>query len=444
MLLVVLGIFFQPTPLWAQEEPEDIALDNDEFQNYFYESLKQKGIENYDKAIAALKRCEKLQPNNSVVYYELGKNHFSLKEYPVAYENFEKATQLDSSNRWYWVGLYEVAFAIRDYALAIQHLEKLITFKKDYKEELVKVYMTTQKYDQAIALIQELEETIGKSEQRNQYKAQIKTLSKHKGQNTTDLEAEILKHPEEESNYIALIYLYSEANQLDKAFEVAKELEKKLPTSDWAQISLFKFHLDKKDFEKASSALEKIVSSPQIERRIKHRAFNEFLIYAKDHSSHVATLDKLLVYFYDDKEIRIAKELGKFYQNKANWFDAIKYYEKELQSNPEDVENRLLLSQVYLESKKFESLADLSHKSLELFPLQPDFYYFAGLANNQLKQHKKARELLAEGLDYIVDNPKMEINFYIQLGEACHAMGDIKNKDQYFLKAEQRLKQVKQ
>ena len=39
------------TTLLAQTEPDDIALANDEFQNYFYESLVQKGIENYDKAI---------------------------------------------------------------------------------------------------------------------------------------------------------------------------------------------------------------------------------------------------------------------------------------------------------------------------------------------------------------------------------------------------------
>jgi hypothetical protein len=48
----------------AQTNPEDIALANDEFQNLFYESLTQKGIENYDKAVVALEKCLKMQPNN--------------------------------------------------------------------------------------------------------------------------------------------------------------------------------------------------------------------------------------------------------------------------------------------------------------------------------------------------------------------------------------------
>ena len=47
----LIGIFCIPTTLLAQTEPEEIASVNDDFQNHFYESLKQKGIENYDKAI---------------------------------------------------------------------------------------------------------------------------------------------------------------------------------------------------------------------------------------------------------------------------------------------------------------------------------------------------------------------------------------------------------
>ena len=81
--------------LLAQTEPDDIALANDEFQNYFYESLMQKGIENYDKAITALEKCQKLEPNNATVYFELGKNYLAQKNYTDAYNSFEKATQID-------------------------------------------------------------------------------------------------------------------------------------------------------------------------------------------------------------------------------------------------------------------------------------------------------------------------------------------------------------
>jgi len=96
---VIVILFFillgNTTSLMAQTEPEDIAMATDEYQDSFYESLKQKGIENYDKAIVSLEKCIKLKPNDAVAYFELGKNYLFLKQYKEAQDSFEKATQLD-------------------------------------------------------------------------------------------------------------------------------------------------------------------------------------------------------------------------------------------------------------------------------------------------------------------------------------------------------------
>ena len=54
ILMVFLVLQCNSALLWAQTEPEEIKLDTDQFQEFFYESLLQKGIENYDKAIVAL------------------------------------------------------------------------------------------------------------------------------------------------------------------------------------------------------------------------------------------------------------------------------------------------------------------------------------------------------------------------------------------------------
>jgi tetratricopeptide (TPR) repeat protein len=80
LVVLLFGMFCIPVSLVAQTEPEDIALVNDEFQDSFYESLLQKGIENYDKAIVALEKCLKSQPNDATVYFELGKNYLAQKK----------------------------------------------------------------------------------------------------------------------------------------------------------------------------------------------------------------------------------------------------------------------------------------------------------------------------------------------------------------------------
>jgi tetratricopeptide (TPR) repeat protein len=77
---------------------------------------------------------------------------------------------------------------------------------------------------------------------------------------------------------------------------------------------------------------------------------------------------------------------------------------------------------------------------IDVFPTQPQFYYYAGLGSNQLAQYKKAKEILEMGLDYLVDDLSLETNFNIQLGEAYNGLGDAKKKDFYFSKANQLLK----
>jgi len=427
----------------AQANPDDIALANDEFQNYFYESLLQKGIENYDKAVVALEKCLKMQPQNATLYFELGKNYLAQRKYKDAYDSFEKATKIDPKNKWFWVGMYDVCYETKDFAQAIVIVTKLVEFKKEYEEDLVSLYMHTQQFDKALALINKLNDNVGKTTMRDNYKMQILRDTKYQGSEKENLIEQIKRFPKEEANYISLIYLYSESNQEEKALEIAKQLEKEIPTSDWAQVSLFKYHLNNNDGTSAAKAMNLVFESKKIDSKIKHRMLNEFLVFVKDKPQFDKELEKAVSYFENDKEVKVAKEIGKFFHNKKNWDKAIQYYEMYLKNNPDDFEAVVLLFDSQAGKLQFDTMAKKAQEMIELYPLQPQFYYYAGLGYNQLKNYKKAKDLLEMGLDYLVNDTALEINFNIQLGEAYSGLGDEKKKEAYFLKAEKLLKQQK-
>lgn len=439
----IFGIFFIPNTLLAQTEPEDIATVSSEFQDNYYESLKQKGIENYDKAIISLEKCLALEPNNPVVFFELGKNYLAQKKYKDAYDNFEKVTKIDPKNRWAWVGMYDVCYDTQDYNQAIILVQKLVEFKSEYKEDLVSLYMKTAQFDKALELINELNETVGKSDKRELYKADILKDAKYQSVEKVDLLNKIKKNPKEESNYIALIYMYSQSNQEEKALEIAQKLEKEIPTSDWAQVSLFKFHLNNNDGEKAVKAMNIVLPSDKIDSKIKHRILNEFLIFAKKNPQFEPDLDKAIGYFSDDKDLKVSKEIAKFYYVKKEWNKAEKYLKMHLKSAQDDIEAQLLLLQTLTELTQFENVSKTADELTQLFPNQPEFYYYAGLGNNQLGNFKKAKEFLETGVDLIIDDASLEINFYVQLGEAFNGLGDMKKKDQYFTKADALIKKQK-
>ena len=439
----IFGIFFIPNTLLAQTEPEDIATVSSEFQDNYYESLKQKGIENYDKAIISLEKCLALEPNNPVVFFELGKNYLAQKMYKDAYDNFEKVTKIDPKNRWAWVGMYDVCYDTQDYNQAIILVQKLVEFKSEYKEDLVSLYMKTAQFDKALELINELNETVGKSDKRELYKADILKDAKYQNVEKVDLLNKIKNNPKEESNYIALIYMYSQSNQEEKALEIAQKLEKEIPTSDWAQVSLFKFHLNNNDGEKAVKSMNIVLPSDKIDSKIKHRILNEFLIFAKKNPQFEPDLDKAIGYFSDDKDVKVSKEIAKFYYLKKEWNKAEKYLKMHLKSAQDDIEAQLLLLQTLTELTQFENVSKTADELTQLFPNQPEFYYYAGLGNNQLGNFKKAKEFLETGVDLIIDDASLEINFYVQLGEAFNGLGDMKKKEQYFTKADALIKKQK-
>ncbi|OXB01288.1 cytochrome C biosynthesis protein [Flavobacterium oncorhynchi] len=426
----------------AQTEPEDIAMATDDYQDAFYESLKQKGIENYDKAIASLDKCIKLKPNDAVAYFELGKNYLALKDYKNAQEAFEKATQLNPKNKWYWLGIYDVSYETKNYPLAIETIQKIMVFDEEYKDDLISLYMITNQFDKALTAINEMNDKFGKSEDRERYKIQILSQGKYQDAAITNLIDQIKKNPKEESNYVNLIFLYSKAEETDKALDIAKQLSKEIPDSEWAQVSLFKVYLDANQAEKAIKAMNIVLSSSKIDSKMKHRTLNEFLIFVTKNPQYAPDLEKAIAYFDNDKEIDVAKEIGKFYHGKGQFENAIKYYEKDLRTNSEtDRETNLLLLDAYTQAKQFEPMTKRAMSMIEVYPSQPQFYYYAGLGNNQLKQFKNAKTVLEMGLDYVVDDKKLEANFNIQLGEAYNGLGDAKKKEEYFLKANELLKQ---
>lgn len=444
LVIIFLVLLGNSASVFAQTEPEDIAMVPDEYQDSFYESLKQKGIENYDKAIVSLEKCIKIKPNDAVAYFELGKNYLSLKQYQNAQSAFEKAVELNPKNKWYWLGIYDVSYETKNYPLAIETIQKIIPFDEEYKDDLISLYMITNQQDKALLTINEMNDKFGKSEDRDRYKIQILSQGKYQNAEISNLIDQIKKNPKEESNYVNLIFLYSKAEETDKALDVAKQLAKEIPNSEWAQVSMFKVYLDSNQADKAIKSMNVILSSSKIDSKIKHRTLNEFLIYVNKNPQYAPDLEKAIAYFDNDKDVDVAKEIGKFYHSKGQFDNAIKYYEKDLKTNSDtDRETNLLLLEAYVQAKQFEPMTKRAMNMIEVYPSQPQFYYYAGLGNNQLKQFKNAKTVLEMGLDYVVDDSTLESNFNIQLGEAYNGLGDAKKKEEYFLKANELLKKKK-
>jgi tetratricopeptide (TPR) repeat protein len=412
----------------AQPISDSLVANADAFEENYYEAIKQKSIENHDKAISSLEKC--IDKNeNEVIFYELGKNYLALKDLQNAYQYFEKSHLLNPKNRWYLDSMFEVNKINKDFIQAEINLKKLIEIKKEYKEELLSLYMITHQYKEAKILIDELDATMGKSNTREQFKKNLAILDKPKN-NENSLISAIKNNPKEEQNYIQLMYFYSENGNEGKVIEIANQLKDELPNSDWANVSLFKIYLEKNEVNQAKESLFKILEKKDFDTKIRHKMLNEFLIYVHKNQNNYDVLEKAVNYFNEDK-IPVAKEVGKFFQNKNNIELAYFYYNTYYKNNPDDIENLSLLLQMLELKNDFKTLEKITLENLEKYPMQPELYYYKSVASLGNNVPKKAIEQLNEGFDFIIDNKMLEIMFYKQYIKIYHSMNDVKNIEIY-------------
>lgn len=416
---------------WSQDNPEDIALADDVFENHFYDALKHKATENFDLAIRELNACLTKSPDNDVVFYELGNNYYYSKNYLEAKNYFEKAVEKSPTNRWYLDALFETEKKLGNTNQVMVLLDKLCEINAEYKDEKVNVLMLTNKYDEALKLIEELNRTLGKRASRTQIKERILSMPQYQQKAASFAESAIKNDPKDEANYTVLIKDLLDKNQYDKALEVAQQLEKNIPNSPWAKVTLFKSYLDNLQTNEAVDALQTVVNNQSIDKRIKHRMLNELLIYSSTHLEVIPALKKIANSFQDDENVAVLKEIGKFYQNKKDWQNAFEFYDLYEKKNPNDLENLLLLNESLYQLKNWEILREKSENLIATFPLQPHFYWYNGAALFHLNDSNKAMKITEEGLDYVIENPALEKQFYQLLSQMAEKLGNQKLKEKY-------------
>ncbi|MDX1427656.1 MAG: hypothetical protein R3206_07495, partial [Salegentibacter mishustinae] len=294
IIAMLSGALFSFQGSFAQEKEvvlEDVNQDDlgnvtDEFQEQFFEALKQKGIENYEKAILALEECQRLEPNNPVVYFEMARNYSELENYDRAIANLEKAHQLAPKREDILDQLYKTYTRAKEYDNAVETLLKLLSFDEDYKEKLANIYLLNRQFDEALQTIDELDEQEGPSTYRNKLRRQIYARTGDTAAQIENLEQGIANNPENEQNYLNLIYIYSDMGDDEQAYNTALQLLEANPGSTLVHLALYKFHLEREEPQEAVNSMKIVFESEEIDAESKFKVLNYFLIFVDNNPEY--------------------------------------------------------------------------------------------------------------------------------------------------------------
>ncbi|MEM7382327.1 MAG: hypothetical protein AAF361_14180 [Bacteroidota bacterium] len=142
-----------------EEESAEVFLEDytDEFQENFFEALKQKGIENYDKAINRLLECKRLDEANRVVDHELAKVYLADRQLVKALDYSITALNSNPENLWYLNTLVEI---LQKQGGTIDLLKNEIPLDNvKLQEHLALIYYDRKDYQNALKILKDMKKS---------------------------------------------------------------------------------------------------------------------------------------------------------------------------------------------------------------------------------------------------------------------------------------------
>ena len=218
LLMLGLGPF-----VWGQEEESaEISLEaySDTFQEKFFEALKEKGIENNDRATALLLECKQMQPDNPVVDHELAKALSASGDLSAAEAYARAAVEAEPTEYWYLNTLMNVLKA--QYREVTQAAPNLPFQLPQFRINLARWYLDQSEAGKALSQLEQLTATPEVERLRNRAE---RLADSAKGPPEAVKLPLVADHPEEGSApyYMQMLETHLSGQRWEEAREMASE-----------------------------------------------------------------------------------------------------------------------------------------------------------------------------------------------------------------------------
>ena len=179
-----------------------------------------------------------------------------------------------------------------------------------------------------------------------------------------------------------------------------------------------------------------VLNTPEIDEEVKSKVLKDFLSFVEKNPKHQKDLIEATDNEDIEKNAKSLSNLGTYYLKTGDKQKALKNYKEALKQNPSDFKLLRDVILLHLELKQFKEALKQSEIALEFYPAQPILYLLNGVSNINLSVPKKAIDSLETGLDFLVENPTMERDFYMQLSEAYKLTNNNAKSKAFAIKAQ--------
>ena len=420
IFLILIGIAAGAT---AQEKP-----DKRKNATYFSNGLQNKYRDDTEGAIRNFEQALRYMPDDAASMFELSEQYANAGRLEEAFQIIRQAASLEPENKWYQIRLGLFYRDMEQYDDFINLYEPLTQQYPDDPEmlsDLIDAYLLTENYDKALEKMELLEQQVGQNEFITEQKLNV---MKRQGQDkklVAELEKLIAQNPESPRYYNMLAQLYTEQGKEKEALKVYERIKEISPNDPYINISLLEFYEKNGNKEKAFNELIAAIRNRNLDLTTKANIYDYWMNKNQntpDAAEQAKQCGQAFSETHPDDKIGYLI-LGSYYIVTENAALARTYYKKSLSIDSTDFLSwqNLIISESRLNEN--ESVRQHAVQALKYYPMQPVFYWYAGVSSAVLKDNENAITYLEKGRRYTTDKLQTA-NFDAFLGDVYHEQGD--------------------
>lgn len=395
---------------------------------YFSNGLQSKYRDDTDGAIRNFEQALRYMPDDAASMFELSEQYVNAGRTEEAFKMIQKATELDPENKWYQMRLGKFYRNLEQYDKFTKLYEGLTAKYPDDLDmlsELIDAYLVTEKYDKALEKMNLLEQQVGQNEFITEQKLNIYKRQGNTKKLLAELERLTKENPDNPRYFALLAKEYSDNGKDKEALKTFEKVRELNPNDPYINISLLEYYEKNGDKDKAFNELLAAIRNKNLDLATKGNIYDYWMQknnQSKQINEQVRQCGEAFVETHPDNKLGYLI-LGSYYMVNENALKSKELHQKALSIDSTDFRSwqNLIISESYLDEN--EAVRDHAVSALKYYPMQPVFYWYAGVASAMLENNEEAITYLDKGRRYTSDKLQMA-EFDAFLGDLYHRQGD--------------------
>jgi tetratricopeptide (TPR) repeat protein len=409
----------------------------------YFEALNLKNMDKYDAALALFDHCLAIDSTSAAVLYELSLLHIQMEKPEKAVSLLKEAVRYSPGNFTYNLALASISLDIGMYGEAAETYENLIQTWPDkmvLNYYLAEAYIKAGEIGKAIDTFDTLEEITGMSEPLSVQKFRLYMMLEQTDEAFLELNKLAGKFPANARYPILIGDLFLERKEPDKALAYYQKAYVLEPENPYYTVSMAHYYELTGNPEAAGEQIRLALVNEQLDVEIKVGILSRYIQQLQKNRNATEganTLFHILLEQHpEDPELKQMYASLLYLQGNKEEARFQLQLVTEMDPGREAAWQQLL--NITIQDQDFAEIIRICKKGLDIFPDEPLYYFYQGIAHYQQQNYQDAIDALSEGLTIIPeDNRILRSDFYGQIGDTYFQM---KKTDEAFASYEEALK----